>query len=150
MARKAAEFVQFKLRVSEKLRRDLEREAKKNHRSANAEAAERLERSFKADATGHWESFMTMLIGGGRNTALLHWLALKMGKDWNWSDSAESRQRMVEEIKSELEARSAADRRDQEAASEITTTRAIERTPYDDRAAREPAITQKSPVVDRA
>jgi hypothetical protein len=106
MARKAAEFVQFKLRVTEKLRRDLEREAKKNHRSANSEAVERLSKSFEADAAGHWNTFMMTLIGGGKNTDLLHWLASKMSKDWNWSDDAESRQRMVEEIKNELEARS--------------------------------------------
>jgi len=46
--------VQFKLRVSEKLRRDIEREAKKNHRSANSEAVERLSKSFEADAAGQW------------------------------------------------------------------------------------------------
>jgi len=105
VAKKVAEFAQLKIRVTDKLRRDLEREAKKNHRSANAEAVERLEQSFKADATRHWDSFMTAMVGGDKNTDLLQWVALKMSKEWDWSD-AESRQRMVEDIKNELDARS--------------------------------------------
>jgi hypothetical protein len=106
MARKPTEFVQFKLRIREGLRREIERAAKKKAISANAEAVERLEQSFKADAAGQWNAFLTTLIGGGKNTDLLHWLASKIGKDWNWSDSAESRERMIEEIKNELEIRS--------------------------------------------
>jgi hypothetical protein len=105
MARKATEWVPFKLRVTAKLVRDLEREAKKNHRSANAEAVERLEQSFKADTASAWDTFITMTLGGGNNADLLHWLASKMGH-WNWTDSPESRARMVEEIKRELEIRS--------------------------------------------
>lgn len=61
MAQKAVELVQFKMRVSSKLLRDLEREARKNHRSANAEAAERLEKSFAADAAPQWGTFIKML-----------------------------------------------------------------------------------------
>jgi hypothetical protein len=105
MARKATEWVPFKLRVTSKLIRDLEREAKKNHRSANAEAVERLEQSFKADTASTWDAFITMTMGGDKNAGFLHWLAAKMA-NWNWSDSAESRQRMVEEIQRELEVRS--------------------------------------------
>jgi hypothetical protein len=49
VARKPAEFVQFKLRIREGLRRDLEREARKKDHSANQEAVDRLERSFSAE-----------------------------------------------------------------------------------------------------
>lgn len=48
MARKTTEVVQFKLRITEGLRRQIERSAKQNNRSANAEAADRLEKSFTA------------------------------------------------------------------------------------------------------
>jgi hypothetical protein len=102
MARKAAEFVQFKLRVSEKLRRDIEREAKKNHRSANSEAVERLSKSFEADAAGQWDTFITMMIGGSESAYFLRWLALQM-RDTNWSDAG-SRGLMIEKIKDKLEA----------------------------------------------
>jgi hypothetical protein len=47
MARKANEMVQFKLMVREGLRRKLEREAERKGQSANAEAVERLEKSFE-------------------------------------------------------------------------------------------------------
>jgi hypothetical protein len=102
MARKAAEFVQFKLRVSEKLRRDIEREAKKNHRSANSEAVERLSKSFEADAAGQWDTFITTMIGGSESADFLRWLALQM-RDTNWSDTG-SRGLMIEKIKDKLEA----------------------------------------------
>jgi phosphoglycolate phosphatase-like HAD superfamily hydrolase len=49
MVRKPTEYVQFKLRVREGLRRNLEREAKKKAQSANNEAVERLEKSFEID-----------------------------------------------------------------------------------------------------
>jgi Arc-like DNA binding domain len=105
MARNAAEFVQFKLRVSEKLRRDIEREAKKNHRSANAEAVERLEKSFETSAVRQWDAwntFITMMIGGGESADFLRWLAPQM-RDTNWSDAG-SRELMIEKIKDKLEA----------------------------------------------
>jgi hypothetical protein len=105
VAKKVAEFAQLKIRVTDKLRRDLEREAKKNHRSANSEATERLEKSFEADATRHWDTFMTAMVGGDKNSDLLQWLATKMSREWNW-DSAEARQRMVKDIQDELDARS--------------------------------------------
>jgi hypothetical protein len=102
MARKAAEFVQFKLRVSEKLRRDIEREAKKNHRSANAEAVERLEKSFETSAFRQLDTFITMMIGGSESADFMRWLALQM-RDTNWSDAG-SRGLMIEKIKDKLEA----------------------------------------------
>src|SRR5262249_30097590 len=51
MARKPADFVQFKLRIREDLRRRLEREAEKKKISTNAEAVERLEKSFDVEKT---------------------------------------------------------------------------------------------------
>jgi hypothetical protein len=49
MARKPTDFVQFKLRIREALRRKLESEAAKKKHSANAEAVARIERTFAAD-----------------------------------------------------------------------------------------------------
>ena len=49
MARKPTDFVQFKLRIREGLRRKIEREAEKKKISANAEAVERIERTFKEE-----------------------------------------------------------------------------------------------------
>src|SRR5262249_3622208 len=46
MTRKPTEYVQFKLRIREALRRKLERAAEKKAISTNAEAVERLEESF--------------------------------------------------------------------------------------------------------
>lgn len=46
MSKKTTEIVQFKLLISQGLRRQLERSAKANGRSANGEAVVRLERSF--------------------------------------------------------------------------------------------------------
>ncbi len=46
MARKATDFVQFKLRIREGLRRKIEREAEKRAHSANAEAVRRIENTF--------------------------------------------------------------------------------------------------------
>jgi hypothetical protein len=47
MARKATDFVQFKLRIREGLRRKIERSAEKKKISANAEAVELLEAAFE-------------------------------------------------------------------------------------------------------
>jgi hypothetical protein len=49
MARKPSDTVQLKLRFPEALRRLLERAAKANDRSMNAEIVHRLEQSFHAD-----------------------------------------------------------------------------------------------------
>jgi len=49
MARKPTELVQFKLRIRENLRRKIEKAAEKKAISANAEAVERLEFTFKQD-----------------------------------------------------------------------------------------------------
>jgi hypothetical protein len=49
MARKPTDYVQFKLRIREGLRRKIERAAEKQAHSANAEAVERLEHTFAQD-----------------------------------------------------------------------------------------------------
>jgi hypothetical protein len=57
VARKTMEIVQFKLRITEGLRRQIEREAKKNNRSANNEAVARLERSFADNFASYQQLF---------------------------------------------------------------------------------------------
>jgi hypothetical protein len=49
MARKPTDYVQFKLRIREALRRKLERGAELRKHSANAEAVWRIERTFTQD-----------------------------------------------------------------------------------------------------
>jgi arylsulfatase A-like enzyme len=49
MARKPTDGVQLKLRFSEALRRRLEREAKRQERSMNAEIIHRIEQSFQKE-----------------------------------------------------------------------------------------------------
>jgi hypothetical protein len=63
MARKATEYVQFKLRIREGLRRRIELEAKKKEHSANTEAVSRLERSIaEEDAAGGSEARSIILL----------------------------------------------------------------------------------------
>jgi hypothetical protein len=54
MARKPTEYVQFKLRIRESLRRKIEKAAEKKARSANAEAVERIEQTFEEEE--RWEA----------------------------------------------------------------------------------------------
>jgi hypothetical protein len=54
MARKPTDFVQFKLRIREALRRKIEKAAEKKDISANAEAVERIEYAFAAEE--RWEA----------------------------------------------------------------------------------------------
>lgn len=49
MARKPTEYVQFKLRIRESLRRKIEKAAEKKKISANAEAVERIEYAFEEE-----------------------------------------------------------------------------------------------------
>ena len=46
MARRPTEYVQFKLRIRESLRRKIEKAAELRDHSANAEAVWRIERTF--------------------------------------------------------------------------------------------------------
>jgi hypothetical protein len=75
MARKATEYVQFKLRIRESLRRRIEREAEKKNQSANNEAVMRLEQSFANEGQ---EALISALVGGGENADLLRAVALNM------------------------------------------------------------------------
>jgi hypothetical protein len=70
--RKSTEFVQFKLRVREELRRRLERAAKKSDRSANNEAVARLEKSFYGEAS------VDEMLGGPKQAALLRLFASQL------------------------------------------------------------------------
>jgi hypothetical protein len=54
MARKPTDYVQFKLRIRESLRRKIEREALKAAHSANAEAVKRIEYTFAEEE--QWEA----------------------------------------------------------------------------------------------
>ena len=54
MARKPTEYVQFKLRIRESLRRKIEKAAEKKAQSANAEAVERIEQTFEEEE--RWEA----------------------------------------------------------------------------------------------
>jgi len=54
MARKPTDYVQFKLRIRESLRRKIERAAEKRAHSANAEAVERIENAFAEEES--WEA----------------------------------------------------------------------------------------------
>jgi hypothetical protein len=57
------DVIGVKLRFPKGLLRQLEREAKKNNRSANAEAVERLTRSFTSDSTGVGKSTLDVPPG---------------------------------------------------------------------------------------
>src|SRR6516162_6235212 len=90
MARKLTDTVQLKLRFSEALRRRLEREAKRQEQSLNAEIIGRLEQTFRksedADLLG---STLRALFGGAtgdllRAIATAIWLIEKhAGKKWH-------------------------------------------------------------------
>jgi metal-dependent amidase/aminoacylase/carboxypeptidase family protein len=59
MARKPTDYVQFKLRIRESLRRKIERAAEKAAHSANAEAVRRIEHTFEEEE--HWEQMHKQL-----------------------------------------------------------------------------------------
>ena len=95
----------LRLRLEPSLLTRLERAADRSGKTLTGEIAARLEKSFSAETSAQWNRFVTMLIGGDKNAGFLQWLAARSG-DWNWPDDAESRRRMIEEIKNELEVRS--------------------------------------------
>src|SRR5260221_5649709 len=102
MARKAAELTQSKVRIMENLLRDLERVAKKNHRSANAEAVERLSKSFETGAVQQRDYLIEMLLGGDKSADFLQWLAIELRQNLNNPDF---RKPMIEEVKRQLDER---------------------------------------------
>ena len=104
MARKATEFVQFKLRVREALRKKIEREATLSDHSANAEAVERLERSFERDTTADRDHALLALMLGGHhaNGGLLRDIAFELQKDPDWylrtADDTEAMVKKIEKV----------------------------------------------------
>jgi hypothetical protein len=88
MARKLTDTVQLKLRFSEALRRRLEREARRQEQSLNAEIISRLEQSFRKaeDADFVASTFRAMFSGTGdllRAIAAVIWLIeRRTGKEW--------------------------------------------------------------------
>ena len=75
MARKPTDIVAVTLRIREGLRRKLERHAKSNGQSLNAEMEARLEASFELANT---ESLIRVLVGGGFTADLLAAIARAM------------------------------------------------------------------------
>jgi hypothetical protein len=105
-ARKPTDFVQFKLRIREGLRRRLEREAQKKRQSTNQEAVDRLEDSFRApidEVVQPWTDMFTIMLGGNENSSLLRRLAAEMMQNPNWIDSAQDREEMVGRLKAVLD-----------------------------------------------
>jgi hypothetical protein len=96
MARKATEYVQFKLRIRESLRRRIEREAEKKNQSANAEAVERLEDSFTAhEKSQRSTDFIDALLRNDASADLLHWLQFQLQLNPKWDESEVGRDAMA-------------------------------------------------------
>jgi Arc-like DNA binding dprotein len=70
MARKLADIIQFKLRIRESLRRQIEKAARANKTSSNSEMAARLEKSFRDDSAGE-------LVGIVAELKALNWDAMR-------------------------------------------------------------------------
>jgi hypothetical protein len=120
MARKATEFVQFKLRIREGLRRKIESAAEKKDISANAEAVERLENSFDSETrrnemrelASQFNKFIAesaeldrktlkMMAGDkDENAMLLRILARELSGNPNWTASFESKKAFADRIHS--------------------------------------------------
>jgi hypothetical protein len=90
VARKPTDAVQLKLRFTEALRRRLEREAKRQERSLNAEIVSRLDESFQKAREGDLTADTFRAALGGPTGDLLRalataiWLVEKRtGKKWN-------------------------------------------------------------------
>jgi hypothetical protein len=87
LARKPTDFIPFKLRIREALRRRLEREAEKKKISTNAEAVERLEWSFFREYEDSRDTKIVDLLTGpsGPSSNLLRYTfeELRDHPDWN-------------------------------------------------------------------
>jgi hypothetical protein len=78
MAKKATAIVPTMLRMREELRRRLEREAKKNERSLNAEMVGRLEQSFDEQRNS---AILDLLVNNDNvSSAVLRQIAREMSK----------------------------------------------------------------------
>jgi hypothetical protein len=88
MARKPTEYVQFKLRIRESLRRKIEKAAEKRAISANAEAVDRLEITFREEEASAWleardTKIVNLLIGErGDAERRVAWLVLSSMTDF--------------------------------------------------------------------
>jgi len=97
MARKPTDYVQFKLRIRESLRRKIEREAEKKKISANAEAVERLQATF--DPQQRDTKILDMMVENQDDGAiLLRTLARELGSNPHWAASAESRKAFADRM----------------------------------------------------
>jgi Arc-like DNA binding domain len=89
-AKKSTDIVPTMLRLREGLRKRLEREAKNNRQSLNAEMVERLEQSFaREQAQARDSDIVDMLIGPtNMNRNLLRWIVyeLKTNQGWPWME----------------------------------------------------------------
>jgi hypothetical protein len=97
MARKPTDTVTLSLRIREELRRQLEREAKRQERSLNAEIIHRLEQSFRKSDDAELTADALRAAFGGRTgdffraVATAMWLIEKRtGKKWH-EDKTSSR-----------------------------------------------------------
>jgi hypothetical protein len=107
MARKPTEYVQFKLRIRESLRRRIEREAEKKEQSANNEAVERLERSFlrdeqtaaeKTHTEKNAQAFEWMVGSNEAATDLLRKMIFELQSHPEWDGNKAGRKRMADKI----------------------------------------------------
>ncbi|MCK1400122.1 Arc family DNA-binding protein [Bradyrhizobium sp. 4] len=103
MPRKPAEYVQFKLRIREGLRRRIERDAEKNNRSANNEAVARLESSYSKHEQ---QALIETLVGGEFNADFLRLVALKMqllqAGNPAWKSDKTARSKFVKDLANAL------------------------------------------------
>jgi hypothetical protein len=127
MARKPTDYVQFKLRIRESLRRRIEKAAAKKKVSANAEAIERIEKTFVQDegqpamiemlkkmqdfqyeaeiatktASELFERdsrVLNALVAKDENARLLRLMILDLGKNPEWAATPESRKAFADKI----------------------------------------------------
>ncbi len=107
MARKPTEFVQFKLRIREGVRRDIEREAKRKAHSTNQEAVLRLEQSFEEDARRASEKLhierdaevLNLLVGRNQAAAdLLRNIVFELQSNPKWDEKKATRKKMADHI----------------------------------------------------
>lgn len=107
MARKATEYVQFKLRIREGLRARLEREADKKEHSTNHEAVLRLEQSFVRDEHRNRErshiekdaEVLNLMIGNNEAAAdALRSIVFEMQSHPKWDESIAGRQAMADRV----------------------------------------------------
>ena len=100
MAKKATEFVQFKLRIRESVRRKIEREARSSGASANATAVALLENALQEeDLAVHNDKLLDLLVGGtAAGAVLLRFMMFELQKNPTWDRSPELRKKISDSI----------------------------------------------------